>query len=100
MNTRAKHYRKAAEHHGSGKHETAAHHARVAHGHHMHARHHATEAAKRHVELHGNKKNLTPFTESPPSNRSPGFSFDGDSRLQCQDLPCDERIYLRRKADA
>jgi hypothetical protein len=26
MNMRAKHHRKAAEHHGSGKHETAAHH--------------------------------------------------------------------------
>jgi hypothetical protein len=51
----AKHHRKAAEHHGSGKHETAAHHAHAAHGHHLHATHHATEAAKRHVELHGHK---------------------------------------------
>jgi hypothetical protein len=51
----AKHHRKAAEHHGAGKHEMAAHHAHVAHGHHLHAMHHASEAAKRHVEVHGNK---------------------------------------------
>jgi hypothetical protein len=51
----AKHHRKAAEHHGSGKHETAAHHAHAAHGHHLHATHHASEAAKRHVDLHGHK---------------------------------------------
>ena len=51
----AKHHRKAAEHHGAGKHEVAAHHAHAAHGHHLHATHHASEAAKRHVELHGSK---------------------------------------------
>ena len=53
MNTRAKHHRKQPNIMAPAN--TAADHAHVAHRHHMHARHHATEAAKRHVELHGNK---------------------------------------------
>ncbi|MGA8691820.1 MAG: hypothetical protein WB662_18435 [Methyloceanibacter sp.] len=48
----AKHHLEAAKHHEAGKHETAAHHALMAHGHHLHALHHEEEAAKMHAEKH------------------------------------------------
>ena len=49
----ARHHKEAAKH--LSKHETAAHHAHLAHGHLQHATHHAGEAAKAHIQDHGNK---------------------------------------------
>ena len=51
----ARHHKEAAKHYETGKHETAAHHAHLAHGHLQHATHHAGEAAKAHIQDHGDK---------------------------------------------
>jgi hypothetical protein len=48
----AEHHRAAAEHVSEGNHESAAHHAHVAHGHAIHAHENAGLASKKHVELH------------------------------------------------
>jgi len=55
MNMRPAIIEKPPQHHASGSHEKAGHHAHIAHGHHLHATHHAEEAAKHHAEEHGSK---------------------------------------------
>src|SRR5271165_2838149 len=48
----ARHHKEAAKHHEAGAHETAGHHAHLAHGHHLLATEHAEEAAKHQTEQH------------------------------------------------
>jgi hypothetical protein len=49
------HYKEAARHYDVNQHEKAAHHAYLAHGYGQQAIHHGIDAAKFHIEHHGNK---------------------------------------------
>src|SRR6202049_2846478 len=68
----ARHHREAARHHEAGDHETAAHHAHAAQGHLHHATQHSTEAAKLHIEHHGEKSKAASAYPAGSQNRSAG----------------------------
>ena len=51
----AHHHKEASKGYEANQHEKAAHHAHLAHGYSQQAIQHGTEAAKSHVEHHGNK---------------------------------------------
>ncbi len=51
----ARHYKAAVIEYEAGRHDRAAHHAFVAHGHVEHALRHSAEAAKAHAEEYGNQ---------------------------------------------